>query len=71
VWGTGRRVGFFLHSGDFWADDKHLLGQGVNFLETPRREPYGLAASLLTLGAENEICCRQPAKLPIRHEARG
>ena len=41
---TGGRVGFFLHSGDFWADYQNLLGRGVNFLETPRREPYGLVA---------------------------
>jgi catechol 2,3-dioxygenase-like lactoylglutathione lyase family enzyme len=39
---TGGRVGFFLHSGDFWADYQNLLVRGVNFLETPRREPYGL-----------------------------
>ena len=41
---TGGRVGFFLHSGDFWADYEKLLKRGVNFLETPRREPYGLVA---------------------------
>jgi catechol 2,3-dioxygenase-like lactoylglutathione lyase family enzyme len=41
---TGGRVGFFLHSGDFWADYENLLRQGVNFLETPRRESYGLVA---------------------------
>jgi catechol 2,3-dioxygenase-like lactoylglutathione lyase family enzyme len=39
---TGGRVGFFLHSRDFWTDYKKLLGRGVNFLETPRSEPYGL-----------------------------
>jgi catechol 2,3-dioxygenase-like lactoylglutathione lyase family enzyme len=41
---TGGRVGFFLHSDDFWADYENLLGRGVNFLEKPRREPYGLVA---------------------------
>ena len=41
---TGGRVGFFLHSDNFWADYENLLGRGVNFLETPRREPYGLVA---------------------------
>jgi catechol 2,3-dioxygenase-like lactoylglutathione lyase family enzyme len=41
---TGGRVGFFLHSGDFWADYKTLLGRGLQFLETPRSEPYGLVA---------------------------
>jgi catechol 2,3-dioxygenase-like lactoylglutathione lyase family enzyme len=39
---TGGRVGFFLHSGDFWADYGELLRRGVSFLETPRREAYGL-----------------------------
>jgi catechol 2,3-dioxygenase-like lactoylglutathione lyase family enzyme len=41
---TGGRVGFFLQSGDFWADYEKLLGRGVSFLETPRREAYGLVA---------------------------
>jgi catechol 2,3-dioxygenase-like lactoylglutathione lyase family enzyme len=39
---TGGRVGFFLHSRDFWADYDNLLRRGVDFLETPRSEPYGL-----------------------------
>jgi catechol 2,3-dioxygenase-like lactoylglutathione lyase family enzyme len=39
---TGGRVGFFLHSADLWADYESLLERGVNFLETPRSEPYGL-----------------------------
>jgi putative peptidoglycan lipid II flippase len=41
---TGGRVSFFLHSGDFWKDYQNMLGRGVSFLETPRREPYGLVA---------------------------
>ena len=41
---TGGRVGFFLHSDNFWRDYENLLGRGVNFLEKPRREPYGLVA---------------------------
>jgi catechol 2,3-dioxygenase-like lactoylglutathione lyase family enzyme len=41
---TGGRVSFFLHSGDFWEDYQNMVGRGVNFLETPRREPYGLVA---------------------------
>jgi len=41
---TGGRVGFFLHSGDFWADYEKLRHRGVTFLETPRAEPYGLVA---------------------------
>ena len=41
---TGGRVAFFLHSGDFWADYEKLIRRGVSFLETPRREAYGLVA---------------------------
>jgi catechol 2,3-dioxygenase-like lactoylglutathione lyase family enzyme len=41
---TGGRVGFFIHSGDFWADYETLRKRGVKFLETPRSEPYGLVA---------------------------
>src|SRR6476620_11672872 len=41
---TGGRVGFFLHSGDFWADYDKLRKRGVKFLERPRREPYGIVA---------------------------
>jgi catechol 2,3-dioxygenase-like lactoylglutathione lyase family enzyme len=41
---TGGRVGFFLHSGDFWTDYNNLLRRGVKFLETPRRERYGIVA---------------------------
>ena len=41
---TGGRVGFFLHSGDFWADYEQLRKRGVKFLETPRSESYGLVA---------------------------
>ena len=41
---TGGRVGFFLHSGDFWVDYERLRMCGVKFVETPRSEPYGLVA---------------------------
>jgi catechol 2,3-dioxygenase-like lactoylglutathione lyase family enzyme len=41
---TGGRVGFFLHSSDFWVDYERLRKRGVKFLETPRSEPYGLVA---------------------------
>jgi catechol 2,3-dioxygenase-like lactoylglutathione lyase family enzyme len=40
----GGRIGFFLHSEDFWADYEKLLKRGVNFLETPRHERYRLVA---------------------------
>ena len=41
---AGGRVGFFLRSDNFWGDYENLLERGVNFLEKPRREPYGLVA---------------------------
>ena len=41
--GAGR-VWLFLHTDDFWADHQHMLAQGVQFLETPREEPYGTVA---------------------------
>ena len=41
---TGGRVGFFLHTGDFWGDYETLRTRGVRFLETPRSEPYGVVA---------------------------
>jgi hypothetical protein len=44
---TGGRVGFFLHSGDFWADYERLRKRGLKFLETPRLETYGIVAVFL------------------------
>ena len=44
---TGGRVGFFLHSEDFWADYERLRKCGLKFLETPRRETYGIVAVFL------------------------
>ena len=44
---TGGRVGFFLHTADFWKDYEAMRARGIKFLETPRREPYGLVAVFL------------------------
>ena len=44
---TGGRVGFFIHSGDFWGDYERLRARGLKFLETPRGEAYGLVAVFL------------------------
>ncbi|HEY0333913.1 MAG TPA: VOC family protein [Stenotrophomonas sp.] len=41
---TGGRVGFFLHTDDFWYDYKAMRERGVEFLETPRKETYGTVA---------------------------
>ena len=38
---TGGRVFLFLHTSDFWEEYNHMRGQGVQFLEEPRQEPYG------------------------------
>ena len=41
---TGGRVGFFLHTDDFWRDHDAMVQRGVTFMETPREEPYGTVA---------------------------
>ncbi len=43
---TGGRVGFFLETDDFDRDHARFLARGVEFLEEPRREPYGKVAVL-------------------------
>jgi lactoylglutathione lyase len=39
---TGGRVFLFLHTSDFWDDYRYFLSHGVDFVEEPRQEPYGL-----------------------------
>jgi catechol 2,3-dioxygenase-like lactoylglutathione lyase family enzyme len=39
---TGGRVFLFLYSDDFWVDYNEMLARGVQFLEAPRKEDYGL-----------------------------
>jgi len=41
---TGGRVFLFLHTDDFWKDYKAYTANGVEFIETPREEPYGTVA---------------------------
>ena len=41
---TGGRVGFFLHTDDFAGDHARMRAAGVEFLESPREEPYGIVA---------------------------
>lgn len=38
---TGGRVDHFLYTDDFWRDHAAMQAYGVEFLETPREEPYG------------------------------
>lgn len=40
----GGRVFLFLHTDDFWRDYRRYLAAGVDFLETPREEAYGVVA---------------------------
>ncbi|GHA45316.1 extradiol dioxygenase [Amylibacter ulvae] len=41
---TGGRVFLFLHTDDFDRDHAAMSAKGVDFLETPRDEPYGKVA---------------------------
>ena len=41
---TGGRVFLFLQPDDFARDHANYRARGVNFLEEPRREPYGTVA---------------------------
>ena len=41
---TGGRVFLFLQTDDFWRDYPMLKARGLNFIEEPREEPYGVVA---------------------------
>jgi catechol 2,3-dioxygenase-like lactoylglutathione lyase family enzyme len=41
---TGGRVGFFLHTDDFYRDHAAMRAKGVRFTEDPREEDYGIVA---------------------------
>lgn len=41
---TGGRVGFFLETENFERDHAAMTANGVEFIEPPRREPYGIVA---------------------------
>lgn len=46
---AGGRVGFFLHTQDFWKDYHAMQSCGVRFTEAPRQEPYGMVVVFLDL----------------------
>ncbi|MFN8382860.1 MAG: VOC family protein [Anaerolineales bacterium] len=46
---TGGRVFLFLHTDDFERDYAAMRSQGVEFLEEPRHEEYGIVAVLKDL----------------------
>jgi catechol 2,3-dioxygenase-like lactoylglutathione lyase family enzyme len=41
---TGGRVFLFLHTDDFWRDYERYKAKGVEFVRSPRSEPYGTVA---------------------------
>jgi catechol 2,3-dioxygenase-like lactoylglutathione lyase family enzyme len=41
---AGSRVFLFLYTDNFWRDYRLMQAANVNFLESPREEPYGTVA---------------------------
>ena len=41
---TGGRVFLFLYTDDFWRDYERYRAEGVEFVRSPRCEPYGTVA---------------------------
>jgi catechol 2,3-dioxygenase-like lactoylglutathione lyase family enzyme len=41
---TGGRVGFFLHTDDFWSDYRAMVAAGIKFARSPKEEAYGTVA---------------------------
>jgi catechol 2,3-dioxygenase-like lactoylglutathione lyase family enzyme len=46
---TGDRVFLFLHTDDFQRDYKYMQAHGVQFMEEPRHEAYGIVAVFMDL----------------------
>lgn len=46
---TGGRVGFFLQTDDFHRDHEAFRARGVEFIESPRTEEYGMVAIFMDL----------------------
>ena len=65
---TGGRVGFFLHSGDFWADYERLRQRGLNSWKRRASKHMGLLRSFSIPGVANGICCSRAAELQKRYE---
>lgn len=57
---TGGRVGWFLHSDNFWGDYDHMKAYGVRFAEEPRHEPYGWVVVFLDLYGNRWDLLEQP-----------
>ena len=41
---TGGRVFLFLYTDDFWGDYERYKAKGVEFVRSPKEEPYGTVA---------------------------
>ncbi len=41
---TGGRVFLFLQSDNFWRDYNNYVDKGINFIRSPKEEPYGTVA---------------------------
>jgi len=41
---TGGRVFLFLNTDDFWRDYNEMLARGIQFVRSPKEEPYGMVA---------------------------
>ena len=57
---TGGRVGWFLHSENFWGDYDHMKAHGVRFAEEPRHEAYGWVVVFLDLYGNRWDLLEQP-----------
>ncbi len=60
---TGGRVFLFLHTDDFWRDYNEMRLRGVQFMEEPRNEEYGIVAVFIDLYG-NKWDLLQPKRLP-------
>ena len=62
---TGGRVAFFLETDDFAGDHARMTAAGVNFIESPRDEPYGMVVVFEDLyGNRWDLLERRKARAP-------
>src|SRR6516164_5653941 len=54
---TGGRVGFFLHTADFWATTRLYVREASASLKRRAASPMGWSPCSSILGAVNGICC--------------
>ena len=63
---TGGRVGFFLHTDHFERTYEGMRARGVEFLEAPRWEPYGVVAVFVDLyGNRWDLVERRQERTPV------